>query len=107
MKTTYKYQWNIVTNMGLFSGTCSSIDTVNLEVALLTNNARILKKNIIPVTTSNDGLEDKIYTWKIIRNYVQASGIAKSLKEAKKAIQLFDTKLGDKINITESFKTIK
>lgn len=107
MKTTYKYEWNIVTDIGLFSGTSLSIDVVNEEIALLTNNARILKKNIIPVTTINDGLEDKIFTWKIIRNYVQASGIAKSLKEAKKAIQSFDTKLGDKINITESFKTIK
>ena len=80
--TTQVYKWTIETKMGVFTGTSLSIDEVNKEIAMLTNNSRIIKKNIIPTSSTNESEEDKIYTWNVITNSGKASGISTSLKEA-------------------------
>ena len=108
MKTTYKYKYSIETELGLFSGTCSSIDAVNEEIALLANNTKILKKNIIPLVTARQWYtKDKVYTWNRITNHGKANGVSTSFEEAQKVINLFKTKEVIKSNIIESFNIIK
>jgi hypothetical protein len=101
------YKWTIETKMGVFTGTSLSIDEVNKEIAMLTNNARIIKKNIIPTSSTNESEEDKIYTWNVITNSGKASGISTSLKEAQSALNSFGTTEVVKSNIAESFTASK
>jgi len=93
-KETQAYKWTIETGLGTFTGTCLSINDLNEEITILTNNSRILKKNITPVTLMNETLGDKIYTWNVITNSGQASGVAVSLEEARKVINSFGYKDG-------------
>src|SRR5690606_39155918 len=93
-KETQAYKWTIETGLGTFTGTCLSINDLNEEITILTNNSRILKKNITPVTLMNETLGDKIYTWNVITNSGQASGVAVSLEEARKVINSFGSKDG-------------
>lgn len=88
-KETQAYKWTIETGLGTFTGTCLSIDELNDEITMLTNNTRILKKNITPMTLINENLRDKIYTWNVVTNSGQASGVSVSLEEAKKVINSF------------------
>lgn len=107
MRATCKYKYSIETKTGVFTGTCLSIDELNKEIALLTNNARILKKNIIPIALKYEDEEDKIYTWNVITKNVNASGISASLKGAQRALNSFRTKQVIKSTIIESFEAIK
>ena len=88
-KETQAYKWTIETVLGTFTGTCLSINELNEEIAMLTNNSKILRKNILPVILVNEKLEDKIYTWNVITNSGQTSGVSVSLAEAKKVINSF------------------
>lgn len=106
-KTIQVYKWNIETELGTFTGTCLSMDDVNQEIALLTNNAKILKKNIIPVSLISENLENKIYTWNVITDSGHASGVSVSLEEAKRVINSFASTGVLKSNIAESFTTLK
>ncbi|OYX22784.1 MAG: hypothetical protein B7Z06_11155 [Flavobacteriales bacterium 32-35-8] len=106
-KTIQVYKWSIETELGTFTGTCLSMDDVNQEIALLTNNAKILKKNIIPVSLISENLENKIYTWNVITNSGHASGVSVSLEEAKRIINSFASTGVVKSNIAESFTTLK
>ena len=101
-KATQVYKWTIETELGNFSGTCLCIDDINDEIALLTNNTRIIKKNITPVTIINDRLGDKVYTWNVVTHSGQASGISLSLEEAKRVINSFGTAEIVESNIVES-----
>lgn len=103
--TTQVYKWKIETEIGVFSGACLTIDDVNKEIGILTNNARILKKNIIPLSLTNKSLEDKIYTWNVITKKGQASGISTSLEEAQRVINSFGAMEVLKSNIAESIAT--
>lgn len=102
-KITQAYKWSVKTEIGVFTGTCLSIGDVNKEIAMLTTNAKVLRKNIIPVSSVNEGSEDKIYTWNVISTNGQASGISKSLKEAQRVINSFGTTEVVNYNISESF----
>lgn len=104
---TQAYKWTIETELGTFTGTCSSMKDVNEEITMLTNNTKILKKNITPVTLSNENLGDKIYTWNVITNRGQASGVSVSLEEAKKVINSFGNTEVIKSNIVESSTSLK
>ncbi|WP_157804980.1 hypothetical protein [Confluentibacter lentus] len=106
-KTIQVYKWNIETELGTFTGTCLSMDDVNQEIALLTNNAKILKKNIIPMSLISENLENKIYTWNVITNSGHASGVSISLEEAIRVINSFGNSEEVKSNIDESFTTLK
>ncbi|WP_100616039.1 hypothetical protein [Confluentibacter citreus] len=111
MKTDEKviqvYKWSIETELGTFTGTCLSMDDVNEEIALLTNNAKILKKNIIPMSLINEDLGNKVYTWNVVTNSGHASGVSVSLEEAKRVINSFGHTEEVKSNIAESFKILK
>ncbi|WP_162623314.1 hypothetical protein [Confluentibacter sediminis] len=104
-KTTQVYKWNIETELGTFTGTCLSMDGVNEEIASLSNNSKIIKKNIIPMSLISKNLGDKIYTWNVITNSGHASGVSVSLEEAKRVINSFGNTEIVKSNIVESFKT--
>jgi hypothetical protein len=86
---TRVYKWYIETEIGAFTGTSLSIDDVNKEITLLTNNAKVLKKNMIPMSFINKNQEGKVYTWSVITNKGQASGLSNSLKEAKRIVNSF------------------
>lgn len=101
------YKWHVETELGAFTGTCLSVDDVNEEIALLTNNAKILKKNIIPMSLLNENLENKIYTWNVITNSGHASGVSVSLEEAKRIIDSFKSMGVVKSNIAESSSALK
>lgn len=101
------YKWSIETKIGVFTGTCLSIDDVNQEIAQLTKNAKILKKNIMPISSIYENKEDKIYTWNVITKNSEASGITTSLKEAQNALNLFGSAEIIKSNISESFTALK
>lgn len=101
------YKWSVETELGSFTGTCLSMDGVNEEIALLTNNAKILKKNIIPESLINDDLGDKVYTWNVMTNSGHASGVSVSLEEAIKVINSFGSTEEVKSNIDESIKILK
>lgn len=101
-KETQAYKWTIETGLGTFTGTCLSIDELNDEITMLTNNTRILKKNITPMTLINENLRDKIYTWNVVTNSGQASGVSVSLEEAKKVINSFGNGEVIKSKIVES-----
>lgn len=110
--TTQGYKWIIETDLGVFTGTCLSIDEVNEEIAMLKNNAKILKKNIIPTfltipSLTNNNEEDKICSWNLTTNDSHASGISTSLKEAKRVVNSFGSTEVLKYNIVESFNTSK
>lgn len=85
-KETHAYKWTIETVLGTFTGTCLTINDLNEEIRMLTNNSKILKKNIIPV---NEKVEDRIYTWLVTTNSGQISGVSVSLEDAKKVINSF------------------
>lgn len=104
-KKTQAYKWTIETRLGTFTGTCLSINDLNDEIAMLTNNTRILKKNITPVTLMNENIGDKIYTWNVITNSGQASGVSVSLEEARKVINSFGYKEVVRSKIIESSTT--
>ena len=97
------YKWIIETELGTFTGICLSIDGVNDEITQLTNNIKILKKNIIPETLSNENCGNKVYTWNVITNSGHASGVSVSLEEAKKVIKSFGNAKVIKSNMLESF----
>lgn len=101
-KQTQAYKWTIETGLGSFTGTCLSINDLNEEITVLTNNTRIFRKNITPVTLLNETLEDKIYTWNVITNSGQVSGVSVSLEEARKVINSFGYKEIVKSKIIES-----
>tara|TARA_R110000868_G_scaffold37619_4_gene132848 strand:- start:2455 stop:2838 length:384 start_codon:yes stop_codon:yes gene_type:complete len=103
--TAHAYKWNIETEIGAFTGTCLSIDEVNDEIAMLTNNAKVLKKNIIPMSIIFENEEDKIYSWNVITNTGQASGISTSLEEVQRVVNLFGTTEMVKFNMAEPFTT--
>ena len=105
--TIQAYNWRVETNMGCFTGTCLSMDDVNKEIVTLTNNARILKKNIVPTILTNENPEHKIYSWNVITNNSNATGISTSLKEAQRAVKSFGTTQVLKSNIVESLTTSK
>jgi len=105
--TIQAYNWRVETNTDCFTGTCLSMDDVNKEIATLTNNARILKKNIVPTTLTNENPEHKIYSWNVITNNSNATGISTSLKEAQRAVKSFGTTEVLKSNIVESLTTSK
>ncbi len=105
--TTQVYKWSVETEIGFFTGICLSIHDVNEEIAILTNNARIFKKNIIPMSLIYQDEEDKIYTWNVITNNGQASGISTSLKEAQRALNSFGTTEIVKSNIAECVSASK
>lgn len=96
------YEWRIETEIGNFSGTCLSINDLNKEIALLTKNVKILKKNIIPIAIMNDHLDNKIYTWNVITNFGHASGVSLSLEEANRVIDSFGSKEVIQFNIMET-----
>ncbi len=104
-KITQVYKWSIETELGTFTGTCLSMDGVNEEIALLTNNTKILKKNIIPMSLISENLGDKVYTWNVITHSGHASGVSVSLEEARRVIHSFGNTEIVKSNIVESFKT--
>lgn len=91
-KKTQVYKWTIETGLGTFTGTCSSINELNEEITALTNNARILRKNITPTTLGDDEMGNKVYTWNVITHSGQASGVSVSFEEAKKVINSFGYK---------------
>jgi hypothetical protein len=97
------YEWNIETEIGNFSGTCLTINDLNKEIAKLTNNAKILKKNITPVSITNENLDNKVYSWNVITTSGHASGVSLSLEEAKTVVNSFDNKEVIKSNIEETF----
>lgn len=101
-KETHAYKWTIETVVGTFSGTCLSIDDLNEEITLLTNNSRIFKKNIIPLTLKDENLRDKTYTWYVTTNSGQVSGVSVSLEDAKKVINSFGYNEVIHSNIVES-----
>lgn len=101
-KETHAYKWTIETAVGTFSGTCLSISDLNKEITMLTNNSRILKKNIIPLTLRDENLRDKTYTWYVTTNSGQASGVSVSLEDAKKVINSFGYNEVIHSNIVES-----
>jgi len=105
--TIQAYNGRVETNTGCFTGTCLSMDDVNKEIATLTNNARIIKKNIVPTTLTNDNPEHKIYSWNVITNNSNATGISTSLKEAQRAVKSFGFTEVLKSNIVESLTTSK
>lgn len=96
------YKWTIETEIGVFTGTCLSIDDVNEEITMLTNNVKILKKNIIPVTVGKENLGDKVYTWNVVTHSGQASGVSVSLEETKRVINSFGSTEVVNSNIVES-----
>jgi len=100
---TQIYKWTVETEIGVFTGTCLSIDDVNEEIAMLTNNAKILKKNITPVTVRKENVGNKVYTWNVITHSGQASGVSVSLEEAKRVINSFGSTEVVNSNIIESF----
>ncbi|PKQ46099.1 hypothetical protein CSW08_04980 [Confluentibacter flavum] len=106
-KVIQVYKWSIETELGSFTGTCLSMDGVNEEITLLTNNAKILKKNIIPMSLINEDLGNKVYTWNIITNSGQASGVSVNLEEAIRVVNSFGSTEEVKSNIDESFKILK
>lgn len=101
-KQPQAYRWTIETALGTFTGTCLSINDLNNEITMLTNKAKIIKKNITPSTQINDNREDKIYTWNVITHSGQASGVSVSLEEARKVINSFGYKDVVKSKITQS-----
>lgn len=104
-KVTQVYKWTIETALGTFTGTGLSINDLNNEITMLTNNARILKKNITPMTLVNETTDDRVYTWNVITHSGQVSGVAVSLEEAKKVINSFGYKEVVKSRIVESRAT--
>ena len=105
--TTDFYKWSIETENGEFTGTCLTINDINKEIGILTNNAKILKKNIIPTSLTNENLKDKVYTWNVITKNGQASGISSSLEEAQKVVNSFGNTEIIKSNIAESITVSK
>jgi hypothetical protein len=100
---TAAYQWEVETEFDVFSGTCVSIDEVNKEISMLTENKKIFKKNIIPMTIDNTQNEStKIYTWDVVTKSDQANGVSASFAEAKKMIESFGEKGIIKSSIIES-----
>ncbi len=105
--TNKAYKWQIETEIGIFTGICPTINAVNKEITMLTNNARILKKNIIPMILTNEDPEHKIYSWNVITNNSNVTGESTSLKEAQRAVKSFGTTEVLKSNIVESLNTSK
>lgn len=101
-KETHAYKWTIETALGTFSGTCLSMNDLNEEITLLTNNSKIFKKNIIPLTLKDENIRDKTYTWYVTTNSGQVSGVSLSLEDAKKAINSFGYNEVIHSNIVES-----
>lgn len=101
IKETHAYKWTIETALGTFTGTCLSINDLNEEIIMLTNNSKILRKNITPVTLKNENVGNKIYTWHVTTNSGEISGVSVSLEDAKKAINAFGYKEVVNSNIDE------
>ena len=90
-ETMQVYQWVIETEHGIFTGTCTSMHDVNEEINMLIDNTKILKKNIVPVTSIRDSLKNKIYTWTVIINNEHASSVLSNQEEEKREIRVFET----------------
>ena len=96
--TTEVYQWLVETESDVFSGTCLTIDDVNKEIQEKTNNSRVLKKSIKPVS-----LKEKVYAWNVVTDKGHASGVVTSLTDAKNAIDMFGDQKIIESNIIESY----
>jgi hypothetical protein len=88
-KETHAYKWTIETALGTFTGTCSSINDLNEEITLLTNNSKIIKKNITPITQMDENSNDKRYTWLVTTHSGQVTGVSISLEDAREVINSF------------------
>jgi len=90
-ETIQTYQWRFETEDSIFTGTCLSIDQVNKEITMLTENTKILKKNIFPVNLSNKNLVKKDYSWEVVVAKGHASSLSPNLKKDKKKKRTFKT----------------
>jgi len=99
---TSAYQWEVETEGDVFSGTCCSMEEVNKEISLLTQNKKVLKKNITPMTMGNLKEDIKIYTWKVVTKFGESSGVSKNFEEAKNMVESFGQKGIIKSTIIES-----
>jgi hypothetical protein len=107
IETIQVYQWIIETEHGIFTGTSISIKDVNEEIHMLTDNTKILKKNIVPITSISDSLESKIYTWTVATNNEYPSGQLTNQEEEKRKIRVFETIEGLKSALTNEKNTLK
>jgi hypothetical protein len=101
-KISEVFEWIVETDKGIFTGTCLSINDVNNEIKLATNNADLLKKNITPVSLISNNTEDKFYTWSVTTHTGHASGVSTNIEEAKRIINVFNTNEVVESNIIES-----
>ena len=56
---------------------------------MLADNTKILKKNIVPIASVSDRLENKIYTWTLVTNNKYPSSV--NQEEEKREIKVFKT----------------
>jgi len=90
-ETIQTYQWRFETEDSIFTGTCLSIDQVNKEISMLTENTKILKKSIVPVNLSKKNLVNNDYSWDVVVTKGHASSLYANLKKDKKEKRTFKT----------------
>jgi hypothetical protein len=106
---TSAYEWTVETEFDVFTGTCESINEVNREIAHVTKEKKILRKNIMPIPLINDALEETetIYTWDVVTNNGHSFGTSTNLEEAQSIINSFTKEDVLKSSIVESHITSK
>ncbi|AXO80909.1 hypothetical protein DZC78_11105 [Olleya aquimaris] len=101
------YQWTVKTTSGVFTGTADNLSEANQQIAMVTKSSQIIEKKISNINLSNAKGRERIYTWGVVTDRGYATGVSKTLNQAKQMVKLMGNLEVPKSKIIESFKTTK
>lgn len=107
--TTSVYHWTVETELNVFTGTCKSIAEVNKEITKVTQESKIIKKNITPLSQIDSDLDtsETVYHWNVTTINGHSFGTSTSLEEAQSFLESLKESDIIKSSIEQSINKLK
>ena len=99
------YQYTVITTKRVFTGTAFSKEEMKSQITKLTNNVNVIKTTVAKIALDTDKFGERVYAWGASSDYGHASGVSKTLKEAKQMVKLVSRGDVPKTKVVEGFDT--